>query len=174
MITNNIDLEKINNTIKDGKVNKESLKKKIILEGEWNLDPSKGYQFFTELVYEKGREFITIDSPSFLGGNGNKPGPMQYCIAGLTSCFIATFVSIASIQGVKLNKVKVRSNCIINFTKTFDLGNDPITEAINFELEVESDNANKERLEEMIRLAEERCPAIYSMTHIIKPNVTLK
>jgi hypothetical protein len=42
------------------------------LQGEWNFDPSKGYQFKTELSYEKGKQVIEIDSPSFLGGNGNR------------------------------------------------------------------------------------------------------
>jgi hypothetical protein len=42
---------------------------------EWNF-PSKGYQFKTELSYEKGKQAIEIDSPSFLGGNGNRLGPM--------------------------------------------------------------------------------------------------
>jgi hypothetical protein len=38
------------------------------LQGQWNFDPSKGYQFKTELSYKKGKQVIEIDSPSFLGG----------------------------------------------------------------------------------------------------------
>jgi uncharacterized OsmC-like protein len=52
-----------------------------------------GYQFRTELSYEKGKEVTEMDSPS--GGNGNRLGPMAYCGAGITSCFIATFTSVA-------------------------------------------------------------------------------
>lgn len=172
MIINNVDLDKISKTIENGKKDKSTLKKKISLEGEWIID-NKGYQFVTELVYEKGRDRIEIDSPSFLGGDGNRPGAMQYCIAGLTSCFIGTFVSIAASKGVILSKVSIKSNCIINFSKTFDISDEPITESINFEIDAKSDNASKEQLEEIIKMAEERCPAIYSMTHIIKPQVKL-
>jgi hypothetical protein len=58
------------------------------LKVEWNLDPTKGYQFRTELSFKKGK--------------GNRLGPMAYCVAGITSCFIASvrfsvFVILASI-----------------------------------------------------------------------------
>lgn len=57
----------------------------------------------TELQYEKGKQVVEIDSPSFLGGNGNRP--MAYCIAGITSYFVATFVTVASSKGIRLSKL---------------------------------------------------------------------
>jgi len=155
-IINNTDLDKISQTIADGKKDKQSLRKPVKLQGEWNLDPSKGYQFKTELSYEKGKEVIEIDSPSFLGGNGNRLGPMAYCVAGITSCFIATFTSVAATQGIRLKKLNVNTECIINFAKTFDLSEEPITEGINFEIVVENENADKQKLRELIRMAEQR------------------
>jgi uncharacterized OsmC-like protein len=62
---------------------------------------------------------IEIDSPSFLGGNGNRLGPMAYCVACITSCFIATFTSVAASQGVSLTKLNVNTECI---TKLYQLG----------------------------------------------------
>jgi hypothetical protein len=82
-IINNTDLDKVAQTVANGKKDKQSLRKPVKLQGEWNLDSSEGYQFRTELSYEKGKEVIEIDSPSFLGGNGNRLGPMAYCIAGI-------------------------------------------------------------------------------------------
>lgn len=172
-ILNNVDLDKIVNTTENGQRDKQSLKKPIKLHGEWNLDSSKGYQFRTELAYEGGKQTIEIDSPSFLGGNGNRLGPMGYCIAGITSCFIATFVSIASSQGIKINKLNINSECIINFAKTFDVADEPITEGINFQIDVQSDNADRQKLEDLLRMAEERCPAIYSMSHLVKVNAKI-
>ena len=117
----NTDLDKISQTITNGKKDKESLRRPVKLQGEWNLDPTKGYQFRTELSYEKGKAVIEIDSPSFLGGNGNRLGPMAYCVAGITSCFIATFTSVAATQGKNLTKLNVNTACMINFAKTFDV-----------------------------------------------------
>lgn len=173
-IINNIDLDKISQTVENGKRGKLTLKKPVKLQGEWNLDPSKGYQFKTELAYEKGKQVIEIDSPSFLGGNGNRLGPMAYCIAGIASCFIATFVSVAATKGIKLSKLNVNTECIINFAKTFDVADEPITEGINFEIEAQSDNADKQQLQKLVKIAEEKCPAMYSMKHEVKVNASVK
>ena len=173
-VINNTDLDKISQTIATGKKDKESLRRPVKLRGEWNLDPTKGYQFRTELSYEKGKGVIEIDSPSFLGGNGNMLGPMAYCIAGITSCFIATFTSVAATLGINLKKLNVNKECMINFAKTFDVADEPITEGINFEIDTESNNADKQKLQELVQMAKERCPAMYSMSHVIKVNAQIR
>ena len=172
-IINNVDLEKVVETTESGKKEKLTLRKPVKLYGEWNLDLSKGYQFRTELSYEKGKQIVEIDSPSFLGGNGNRLGPMAYCVAGITSCFITTFVTVASSKDIRLSKLNVNAQYNINFAKTFDVADEPITEGIEFQIEAESPNADKQQLQEIIRLAEERCPAMYSMKHEIKVNAIL-
>ena len=173
-ITNNVDLNKISKTIEEGINDLATLRRPVKLAAEWNLNPDKPYQFKTELAYEKGKQVIEIDSPSFLGGNGNRLGPMAYCVAGITSCFIATFVTVASSKGIRLSKLNVNAQCSINFAKTFDIADEPITEGIEFQIEAESQDADKQQLEEIIGLAEKRCPAIYSMMHEIKVNAIIK
>ena len=164
---NNVDLEKVSQTSENGKKDKSTLKKPVKLQGEWILDSNQGFQFKTELGYEKGKQVIEVDSPSFLGGQGNRLGPMAYCVAGITSCFIGTFVGIAAQKGIKLTKLKVDTECLVNFAKTFDIADEPITEGINFKVEAESENADKLQLQEILTMAEERCPAMYSMSHKI-------
>ncbi len=171
-IINNVDLAKVSQTAQKGREDKESLRKPVKLEGEWILDQSQGFQFKTELGYEKGKQIIEVDSPSFLGGQGNKLGPMAYCIAGITSCFVGTFVGIAAQQKIKLTKLKVKTQCQVNFAKTFDISDEPITEGINFQVEAEGENTDKAKLQELLVMAEERCPAMYSMSH--KINVDAK
>ena len=100
-LISNVDLDKVAKTVEAGKKDKQSLRKPVRLEGEWILDPSKGYQFRTEMSYEKGKQVIEIDSPSFLGGGGNRLSPMAHCVTGITSCFVSTFASVAAMQGVK-------------------------------------------------------------------------
>ncbi len=176
-IINNTDLDKIQKTVESGQKDKQFLKKPVRLQGEWNFDIQKGYQFKTELSYEQGKQTIEIDSPSFLGGNGSRLGPMGYCVAGITSCFIATFVSVVSSQGIKLEKLNVNAECNINFAKTFDIADEPITEGINFEIDVKTagnKEVDKQKLQEIVKMAEDRCPAIYSMSHVIKVNAKIK
>ena len=174
MILNNVDLDKISKTVEAGKKDKQSLLKPVKLEGEWILDQTKGYQFRTELPYEKGKQVIEIDSPSFLGGDGNRLGPMAYCVSGITSCFIGTFAGIAASMGVKLEKLSVSAKCNVNFAKTFDIADEPIVSGIEFALDVKASNADKKKLEQMLNMALERCPAMYSMSHNIPVNATIK
>lgn len=173
-IVNNVDLEKVSQTVAKGKEDKNTLKKPVKLQGEWNFDSSKDFQFKTELSYESGTQVIEIDSPSFLGGKGQRLGPMAYCVAGITSCFIGTFVGIAAQKGIKLSKLTVNTVCNINFAKTFDISNDPISEGIEFNIDAQSENADKQKLQEILNLAEQRCPAMYSMTNIIKVNAKIQ
>jgi len=57
---------------------------------------------------------------------------------------------------------------------TFDVADEPITEGINFKIDAQAENSDKQRLQEILRMAEERCPAIYSMSHIIKVNAEIR
>lgn len=170
---NNVDLDKVSSTIEKGKEDKKTLKKPVKMQGEWILDPNSEFQFKTELPFEKGSQVIEIDSPSFLGGDGNRLGPMAYCVSGITSCFIETFVGIAAQQGVKLTKLKVSTECNINFAKTFDLSEDPISEGINFSVDAQSENADNQKLQEILDMAKEKCPAMYSMSHKIDVDVKI-
>lgn len=122
----------------------------------------------SELSFEKGKQVIEIDSPSFLGGNGNNLGPMGYCVADIASCFIATFATVAANQGVRLTNLNAEVECDINFAKTFDLADEPITERITFRIDAESDNTDKSKLQHLVEMTKERCPAVYSMSHAIK------
>lgn len=174
MIINNVDLNKISKTIESGKEDKSSLKKPVKMHGEWVLDSSKGYQFKTELSYEKGKQTIEIDSPSFLGGRGNRLGPMSYCVAGITSCFIGTFAAVASNLGVNLTELSVDAQCNVNFAKVLDVADEPIMNGIDFDIVVKSNNADRTKLDSILKMALERCPAMYSMSHVIPVNAKLR
>ena len=172
-IINNVDLDKIAQTTANGQKDRSTLKKFVKLQGEWILNTASGYQFRTELSFEKGKQIIEIDSPSYLGGNGNRLGPMGYCVAGIASCFIATFATVAASRGVRLTKLNASVQCDINFAKTFDVSDDPITEGITFNIDTESENADKSELRRLLKFAEERCPAMYSMSHVVSVVATI-
>ncbi|HEX9319965.1 MAG TPA: OsmC family protein, partial [Nitrososphaeraceae archaeon] len=78
-----------------------------------------------------------------------------------------TFVTVAAGQGIRLTKLAANVECKINFAKTFDVADEPITEGIIFRIDAVSDNADKSQLQQLLKMAEERCPAIYSMAHQI-------
>jgi uncharacterized OsmC-like protein len=170
---NNVDLDKISKTVSAGKADKSTLLKPVKLQGQWMLNGESSFQFKTELAFEKGTQVLEIDSPSFLGGNGNRLGPMAYCIAGITSCFIGTFASIAASQGVVLTKLGVSTQCNANFAKTLDVADEPIVDKIEFKIDAKSNNASKEQLDLILKMALDRCPAMYSMSHVIPVHASI-
>lgn len=62
---------------------------------------------------------------------------------------------------------------MVNFAKTFDVADEPIMEGIKLHLDAKSESDNREKLEEILKMAQDRCPAIYSMTHLIKVQAQL-
>jgi uncharacterized OsmC-like protein len=163
---NNIDLEKINYFVNEIKSDLTKARKTQVLEGEWNLnDPTS--QFQALLKYEKGEMVLKMDSPSFMGGDGNFPGPLHYCFYGLLSCYTGVFVATCSMLGVKLKKLSARVEADINFSRVFGLSDAPIMEEVRLKLFVESEDS-EEKIREAEKLASERCPAVYTLTHPVK------
>jgi hypothetical protein len=81
-IVNNVDLDKIGETVEAGKKDKSTLRRPVKLQGEWILDSSKGYQFRTEMSYEKGKQVIEIDSPHLWAATGTGLDPWYIASLG--------------------------------------------------------------------------------------------
>ncbi|MFQ5827374.1 MAG: OsmC family protein, partial [Dehalococcoidia bacterium] len=86
---------------------------------------------------------------------------------GLVSCYTATFATVAAQMGLTLKKLSARLEADLNFSRVFGLSQDPIMEEVRITLSVESD-APKHKLEEVERLAYERCPAVFALTSQVR------
>ncbi|MCS7142547.1 MAG: OsmC family protein [Aigarchaeota archaeon] len=168
---NNVDMEKIKRAVEDMRSNPSSAVRVTEVDGRWNLVGVE-YQFTARCRTESGEFRLEVDSPGFMGGSGSRPGPMHYCLIGLTSCFMATLVSVASEKGVKLNSADVKGKCEIDFSKPFGLSNNPIIRSVRFEVKLDA-AAPREVLNHLISEAKERCPAVYSLRTPIEPDITL-
>ncbi len=166
-VVNRVNLDKIGKTLEIAESDPKSLRKTLSVTGEWLTSATSGPQFKATINFEKGTRSLESDSPSFLGREGLRPSPIQYCLTGLSSCFLATYVTIAAQKGVILRRAKITAECQINFARTLDFADSPITEQVKFTLDLDSDSS-VEKLREIDRLAQERCPAVYSLTNPIK------
>ena len=168
---NNVNVEKLKVTIADVQKDLAKAKKTNKVEGEWNL--AGGAQFKAEVSFENGKITLEADQPGFLGGGGTKPGPMIYCLYGSASCYVATFATMAAMEGIALKKLKVIAESNIDFSKVFGLSDNPIAEKVKFTLFVESD-APKDKIKELEELSRQRCPAVYCLTNPIPLETELK
>lgn len=133
------------------------------IEGVWNLAEGQP-QFTAEASFEGGKLALEADQPTFLGGGGTRPGPMLYCLYGVASCFTATFASVAAMEGVELAEVRTTAECDLDFAQVFGVADRPTVQEVRVSLTVRS-QAPRHKIKEVLRLAEERCPAAYVLAH---------
>lgn len=173
MILNRVNLDKLNETAENVRLNRERAKKVTRIEGEWLLNFNEGPQFRAEIQGEKGKFTVEADQPIPLGGGGTRPSPMHYCFYGVAACTAATFATIAASEGVKLRKVRVAAEGRMDLSKTLGISNLPIVEEVKLQITVDTD-AGDEKIQEMRRLVEERCPAAFCLTNPVKMVIEIK
>lgn len=171
-IVNNVNVSALEQVTKEAETDKSKVKRTQQVNGEWLLEEG-GPQFRAEVSFEGGKIVLESDQPKNLGGGGTRPGPLHYCFFGLVSCYTATFATMASQMDIKLSKLSAKLEGDLNFSRVFGLSQEPVMEEIRITLEVESD-APREKLEEVERLAYERCPAIFALTERVKLNTMMK
>jgi uncharacterized OsmC-like protein len=168
---NNVNLDKLKATIDKAKTDLGVLKKVNRVEGEWLLGEG-GPQFRAIVHTEKGKILLEADQPGFLGGSGSAPGPMIYCLYGVASCFAATFATIAAKEGVELRKLKITAESHVDLSRSLGLSENPTVEKVVFRVLCDAD-APRKKLEDIKKLARERCPAAYCLTTPIPLQVEL-
>ncbi len=171
-IVNNVNVSALEQVTKEAETDKSKVKRTQQVNGEWLLEEG-GPQFRAEVSFEGGKIVLESDQPKNLGGGGTRPGPLHYCFFGLVSCYTATFATMASQMDIKLSKLSAKLEGDLNFSRVFGLSQEPVMEEIRITLEVESD-APREKLEEVEKLAYERCPAIFALTERVKLNTMMK
>lgn len=141
-------------------------KKTKRVDGEWVFEEGQP-QFKAALAYKEGERVIESDFAPFMGGMGLAPDPVQYCLYGLAACFAATFVSLAAMEGIVLQRLKIAVENKLDLTRTLGLSSNPIVEGVEVTLIVESE-APRERLESIEALARDRCPGVYCLVNPIQ------
>lgn len=172
MKLNNINLDKAKVFFDEVMADKNKAIKVKRVEGSWNFNEGKP-QFTSTLEHANRTTVVEADGPSFMGGSGIKPDPVQYCMFGLVACFAQTFASIAAEKGIELKKLKVSAENKINLIKALGLGDEPIVETVKLSVEAISDT-DKDKLKEIETQAKERCPGVYCLTNPINLDIELR
>ena len=169
---NNVNVTALQKVLQEAEADPGKVRRMQRIEGEWLLEQG-GPQFRAEVSFQGGKLVFESDQPSDLGGGGTRPGPLHYCFFGLVSCYSSTFATMASMMGIELKKLTARLEGDLDFSRVFGLSNAPAMEEIRITLQVESD-APRERLEEVEKLASERCPAVFALTERVNLNTSIE
>jgi uncharacterized OsmC-like protein len=146
--------------------------KRLQVEGEWKSDgPAPHFAAFLDA--ESGKVRVEFDEPQFLGGGFTAPNPNQYCLAGAIACYASSLSKWAAMSGVSIRKLVINGAANIDMSKSLGVSENPPVEAIEFEVMVDSD-ATFEELLKVKKLADERCPGVYCLTHALKLDIQLR
>ncbi|MFQ5455738.1 MAG: OsmC family protein [Nitrospirota bacterium] len=162
---NNLKINSVLKFVEDAESNPDILKKSKSVEGEWNLEEGNT-QFSSEVEFKEGKLVLKSDQPPFMGGNGTAPDPIQYCLFGLTACFAGTFVTIATQQGITLEKFIISAENQVDLGMAVGLSDNPIVERVKISVKVKGD-ISRDKLSEIEDIVTKRCPGVYCLTNPI-------
>lgn len=115
-----------------------------------------------------------IDEPPVLLGEDRGANPVEYLLAGLSGCVTTTFIAYAAAQGVKIDELRTELEGDIDVRGFLGItgGVRPGYKAIRVKFHVKSD-APREKIQELVRLAERRSPVSDSVRNGVPIQFTL-
>ncbi|MDQ2895980.1 MAG: OsmC family protein [Actinomycetota bacterium] len=155
----NVNTDALEATIAKAQENPAAVRQDVALDGEWQTQAGQP-QFQATIPYPNGELTFQADFPAPMGGSGAAPNPLAYCFWGGLACYAMTFAQEAARQGVEVRQLHARMSTRVDQTRMLGLSDQPPVEHIDWHLEVDADAA-PEQLEELKRLADERCPGVW-------------
>jgi uncharacterized OsmC-like protein len=165
MAMNHMNLEGIKTFMGEVEQDHSKAKKSKKIECSWNFEEGKP-QIDSKVQHPQGETILHSDFAPFMGGEGLAPDPIQYCLFGLAACFAGTFMSMATMMGIKIHDLRVSAENFVDLSKTLGITNNPIVEKVKITATVKSD-AEEGQLKELQRMAYERCPGVYCLVNPI-------
>jgi uncharacterized OsmC-like protein len=165
MKVNNVNVEAAGEFVEQVKADASLAKKSKRVEGRWSFTEGQP-QFSATMSHKTGETTVRADFAPFMGGEGLAPDPIQYCLYGLAACYAGTFVGLAAAHGVVLHSLSVVAENRVDLSRSLGLSDNSVVEQVTLTLEVGCD-ADQNTVEELQRLARERCPGVYCLTNPI-------
>lgn len=168
----NVNTEALAQTIEQARHDPAGAKQEVALEGEWQTEEGTP-QFRGTIGFPEGEAVFEADFPPQMGGSGAAPNPLGYCFWGGLACYAMTFAQEAARAGVEIRALRARAYAEVDQTRALGVSDTPPVERIEWSLEVDAD-APRERLDELKRLADERCPGVWCVRNPVKLETVLR
>ena len=179
-IVNGVNVSKLFKTVEAIKGNAEIANFNFKAKGKWIngghnrttinefYGACQNFQRSTPFVFEK-------DEPPVLLGEDHGANPVEYVLAALDGCLTTSLIYHAAAQGIKIDEVETSFSGDLNLHGF--LGLDQKTrngyENIRVEFKIKAD-APKEKLQELVKLAQKRSPVFDIVSHPTPVEVSLK
>jgi len=128
----------------------------------------QNFQRQDAFVFEK-------DEPPVLLGEDHGANPVEYVLAALDGCLITSLIYHAAAKGIKIEKVETSFSGDLNLHGFLGLDENTRNgyDKIKVEFKIKAD-ASKEKLQELVQLAQNRSPVFDIVSHPTPVEVSLK
>lgn len=129
------------------------------------------------LTFEaKTRNFtLLIDEPQNLGGMDKGPNPVEYLLFALGGCLGIVIQVVAKEMNININSLKINLKGDLNPLRFMgkDFSERAGYKRIKVEVDIKSDSP-REKIEELLKKVEERCPISDNIKNVTPVEITLK
>ena len=116
-----------------------------------------------------------FDEPQAIGGDDSAPNPVEYVLATLGECQTITYKAIATLKGIELDQVKIKTKGNIDFHGFLGLDSNvrPGFQDIEFETTLTS-NEDFDKLLRLSKQVESLCPVLDIISNPVEVTNAIK
>jgi uncharacterized OsmC-like protein len=117
---------------------------------------------------------IAADEPTGLLGGDSAPNPQELLMAALNACITVGYVAGASLRGITLESLEIRTRGELDLRGFLGLSDDvpPGYEALDYEVRIKG-NGTREQFEEIHQTVLKTSPNYFNISNPIRVNATL-
>ncbi len=118
---------------------------------------------------------IAADEPIELFGSNTAPNPQELLMAAVNACMMVGYVAGASLKGINLEKVEIRTRGTLDLRGFLGLDDSvpPGYEQVDYEVRIKGDGS-PEQFEEIHQTVMKTSPNYFNMSRPIRMNGTLR
>jgi uncharacterized OsmC-like protein len=118
---------------------------------------------------------IDIDEPAELGGTNRFANPQEHLMAALNACLTVGYVAGASIRGINLDKLEIRTRGQLDLRGFLGLSDaiPPGYDSIEYEVLIKGDGS-REQFEEIHRTVMKTSPNYFNCNRPVRMNGALQ
>ena len=179
-IVNGVNVSKLFETVGIIKEKPEIAKFNFKAKGKW-INGGHNTTTINELygacqTFKRSQPFVfEKDEPPVLLGEDHGANPVEYVFAALDGCLITSLIYHAAAQGIKIDEVETSFSGDLNLHGFLGLDENIRNgyEKIKVTFKIKAD-ASKEKLHELVQLAQKRSPVFDIVSHPTPVEVSLK
>lgn len=179
---NGIDTEALSQTVAAVRDRRELGEVTFSLNGTWQggcrLDTQTGplIQAAAADTSRSGKFQMSSDEPGALLGSDTAVSPGEYVLQALAGCYAVTLAANAAAKNIEIKSYKMELEADFDLAAFLGIDNSKGAGAqeVRIQLELESDDASAEELQELVHLVEQRSPIRGTLSQPVRVVTTLR